>query len=327
MKRRRDVITLLGGAAAWPLSARAQQPAGLPVVGFVNGGAAMASRGAAFREGLSKAGFIEGRNVMVEYHWLEGHYDRAPAVLADLVRRRVAVIATPGSDPVSLAAKAATAKIPIVFGVAKDPVAMGLVESFSRPGGNATGMNFFAHEIEAKLLGLMHELLPKAVRFAVLVNPSNATNTEATTKSLHEAARSLGLEVLFFNASKPAEIDTAFTAIARERADALFIAGDAFFTSRRVQLATLTMRDWIPASFPGRDMAEAGLLMSYGASLVDMFQQVGIYTGSILKGAKPADLPVIQPTKFEFIINLQTAKSLGIELPPTLLSRADEVIE
>jgi ABC-type uncharacterized transport system substrate-binding protein len=323
---RRGFITLLGGAAAWPLAVRAQQAA-MPVVGFVNGGAAMASRSAAFREGLSKSGFIEGRNVMVEYHWLEGHYDRAPAVLTDLVRRRVAAIATPGSDPVSLAAKAATTEIPIVFGVAKDPVAMGLVESFSQPGGNATGINFFAHEIEAKLLGLMHELLPKAVRFAVLVNPSNTSNTEATTKSLHEAAGSLGLEVRFFNASRPAEIDTAFAAFARERADALFIAGDAFFNSRRVQLATLTVRDRIPASFPGREMVEAGLLMSYGASLVDMFRQVGIYTGNILKGAKPADLPVIQPTKFEFIINLQTAKSLGLEVPASLLARADEVIE
>jgi ABC-type uncharacterized transport system substrate-binding protein len=209
---RRGVIGLIGGAVASPMATRAQQEAGLPVVGFVNGGGAMASRSNAFREGLSTAGFIEGRNVRVEYHWLDGHYDRAPAVLSDLVSRRVAVIATPGSDPVSLAAKAATAKIPIVFGVAKDPVAMGLVESFSRPGGNATGINFFAHEIEAKLLGLMHELLPKGVRFAVLVNPSNASNTEATTKSLHEAARALGLEVRFFNASTPAEIDTAFSA-------------------------------------------------------------------------------------------------------------------
>jgi ABC-type uncharacterized transport system substrate-binding protein len=323
---RRAFISLLGGAAAWPLAARAQQPR-MPLVGFINGGAAMASRAAAFRKGLSEAGYVEGQNVMVEYHWLEGHYDRTVPVLADLIKRQVNVIATPGSDLVSLTAKAATATIPIVFGVAKDPVAMGLVASLPRPGGNATGINFFAHEIDAKLLGLMHELLPKASRFAVLVNPANPSNTEATTKSLKEAARAVGLEVLFLNASTPDEIDAAFTALARERTDALFIAGDAFFNGRRVQLATLAMRERMPASFPGREMVEAGLLMSYGTSLVDVFRQVGIYTGSILKGTKPADLPVMQSTKFEFVINLQTARSLGLDIPPTLLARADEVIE
>ena len=227
----------------------------------------------------------------------------------------------------SLAAKAATETIPIVFGVAENPVVLGLVKSLAQPGGNATGINFFAIEIDAKRLGLMHELLPKAARFAVLVNPANVRYTEATSKSLREAAHTLGVELVFFNASTPAEIDAAFAAIARERAQALFIAGEALFASRRVQLATLTARDRIPASFPSREMVEAGLLMSYGTSLVDMARQVGVYTGSILKGAKPSDLPVLQATKFELVINLKTAKALGLDVPPTLLARADEVIE
>ena len=242
-------------------------------------------------------------------------------------QRGVAVIATPGSTPASLAAKAATATIPIVFGVPGDPVALGLVASFTRPGGNATGINFFAQEINAKRLGLMHELLPEATRFAVLVNPANATSAEATSKALKEAGRALGLEILLFNAGTPAEIDAAFAAFARERADALFIGGDDFFAGRQVQFATLASRDRIPASFVTREMAEVGLLMSYGASVADMFRQVGIYSGSILKGVKPADLPVMQSTKFEFVINLQTARSLGLDISPTLLARADEVIE
>jgi putative tryptophan/tyrosine transport system substrate-binding protein len=248
-------------------------------------------------------------------------------VLDDVIRRGVAVIAVPGTTPASVAAKAATATIPIVFGVGEDPVRLGLVKSLPQPGGNATGINFFAIETEAKQLGLMHELLPKATRLAVLVNPANVRTTEATTKSLREAAHAIGVEIVFFNASTPAEIDSAFAAIARERADALFIAGEALFTSRRVQLATLAARDRIPASSSSREFVEAGLLMSYGTSFTDMARQVGVYTGSILKGAKPADLPVTQATKFEFVINLQTAKSLGIEVPPTLLPRADEVLE
>jgi len=328
IERRKFLATLLGGAAAWPLAARAQQPA-MPVVGFVNGGVADASanRVAAFRKGLSEAGYAEGQNVLVEYHWLEGHYERLPAVLAELVRRRVAVIATPGSTEAALAAKTATATIPIVFGVAEDPVPLGIVASLARPGGNATGINFFALEIDAKRLGLMHELLPKATRFAVLVNPANATPTQATSKALKEAARALRLDALFFNASTPAEIDAAFAAFGRERADALVIAGDGFFYSRRVQLATLAVRDRMPASYPSREMVEAGLLMSYGTIFPDMFRQVGIYTGSILKGAKPADLPVVQSAKFELVINAQTARMLGIDIPATLLARADEVIE
>ena len=320
---------LLGGAAAsWPLAAHAQQPA-MPVVGFINTGVADTSAGrvAAFRKGLSEAGYAEGQNVIVEYHWLEGHYERLPAVAADLVRRRVSVIATPGSMEASRAAKAATATIPIVFGVPEDPVRLGIVASLARPGGNVTGINFFASEVDAKRLGLMRELVPKATRFAVLVNPANVTTTESTSKALKEAARALGLEVLFFNAGTPGEIDTAFAAFVRERADALFIAGDAFFTGRSVQIATLAVRDRIPAGYSSREMVEAGLLMSYGTVFVDMFRQVGIYTGTILKGAKPADLPVLQSTKFEFVLNLQTARSLNLDIPPMLLARTDEVIE
>jgi putative ABC transport system substrate-binding protein len=327
--RRRDFIKgIAGSTTAWPLVARAQQPA-MPVVGFINPGTADASTGriAAFRKGLSEAGYAEGQNVTVEYHWLEGHYDRLPAVVTDLAQRRVAVIATPGSTEAALAAKTATTTIPIVFGVPEDPVVLGIVASLARPGGNATGVNFFANEIDAKRFGLMHELLPKATRFAVLVNPANARPTEYTSKAIKEAARALGLDALLFNASTRAEIDAAFAAFGRERADALFIAGDAFFYSRAVQLATLAVRDRLPASYPSREMVEAGLLMSYGAILADVFRQVGIYTGSILKGAKPADLPVLQSTKFEFVINLQTARSLNLDIPPTLLARADEVIE
>jgi len=329
MMKRREFITLLGGAAAgWPLAARAQQSA-MPVIGFINAGVANASanRVAAFRKGLSEAGYAEGQNVMVEYHWLEGHYDRLPALLADLVRRRVAVIATPGGTEAAVAAKTATATIPIVFGVAQDPVMLGIVASLARPGGNATGINFFNQETDAKRLGLMHELLPKATRFAVLVNPANATPTQATSKAVKEAAGALGIDALFFNASTAAEIDAAFAAFGRERADALFIGGDSLFASRRVQFATLAARDRIPASYVSREMVDAGLLMSYGTVIADVFRQVGIYTGSILKGAKPAELPVLQSSKFEFVINLQTAKALGIEVPNSIQLLADELIE
>jgi putative ABC transport system substrate-binding protein len=327
--RRRDFIAgIIGSSAAWPLAAQAQQPA-MPVVGFINAGVADASarRVAAFRKGLSEAGYAEGQNVMVEYHWLEGHYERLPAVVADLVQRRVAVIATPGTTEAARAAKAATATIPIVFGVAEDPVRLGIVASLARPGGNATGINFFSSEVDGKRLGLMRELVPKATRFAVLVNPGNVTPTESTSKALKEAAPALGVEVLFFNASTPGEIDTAFAAFVRERADALFIAGDALFSSRSVQIATLAVRDRIPASYASREMVGAGLLMSYGTDFMEMFRQVGIYTGSILKGTKPADLPVLQSTKFEFVLNLQTARSINLDIPPMLLARADEVIE
>jgi putative ABC transport system substrate-binding protein len=327
--KRREFITLLGGAAvAWPLAARAEQTA-LPVIGFINGGTAdgAARYAAAFRKGLSETGYLEGQNVMVEYHWLEGQYDRAPAVAAVLVHRQVTVIAVPGLTSAALAAKAATPTIPIVFGIGDDPVRLGLVTSLARPAGNATGINFFAQEITSKRLGLLHELMPKATRIAVLVNPRNAESTEVTLKEVRETARTLGLEIRVLNASTRGEIDAAFAAIARERADALFVAGDGLFTSRRVQCATLAARDRLPAMYGTRELVEAGGLMSYGTSVSDMFHQVGVYTGRILKGARPADLPVLQSTKFEFVINLQTARALGIEVPNSIQLLADELIE
>jgi len=326
---RRKFISVLGGAAvAWPLAARAQQPA-LPVVGFINGGSADGSAryAAAFRKGLNESGYVEGQNVTVEYHWLEGQYDRVPALAADLVRRQVAVIATPGFTPAALAAKAVTATIPIIFSVAEDPVRLGLVASLARPGGNATGINIFTQEVAAKRLRLLHDLVPKAVRIAVLVNPAVASIAEFTIRDVQEAAPTIGLQIQFLNASTIGEIDVAFAALARERPDALFVAPDSFFTSRRGQFATLTARDRIPAAYAVREPVEAGGLMSYGTDLADAFRQVGVYTGSILKGAKPADLPVVQSTKFEFVINLQTARALGIEVPSGVLSIADEVIE
>ena len=281
---------------------------------------------AAFRKGLNETGYVEGQNVTVEYHWLEGQYDRLPALMADLVRRQVAVIATPGTVP-ALAAKAATATIPIVFGVGEDPVKLGLVASLARPGGNATGINFFVQEVVAKRLRLLHELVPKAVRIAVLVNPGNASVAETTVREVQKAAPTMGLQIQILNATTIGEIDAAFATLARERPDALLVAGDAFLISRRVQLATLTARDRIPAAYAVREPVEAGGLMSYGTDIADLFRQVGVYTGSILKGAKPAELPVLQSTKFEFVINLHTARALGIEVPPGVFSIADEVIE
>ena len=325
---RRQFITLLGGAAAWPLAARAQQPA-MPVVGFVNPAApeTIVRYVAAFRKGLTETGYTEGRNVTVEYHWLAGRYDQLQEVMADLVRRHVAVIATPGGTPAALAAKAATTTIPIVFGVAENPVKIGLVANLARPGGNATGINFFLSEVVAKRLGLLHDLMPKAVRIAVLVNPANALTAEATLRDIPEAARAIGLQIQVLSASSSAEIEAAFATMVRDRADALFLAPDAFFASRRGQLATLAARDRMPTSCSGREMAEAGLLMSYGTDTRDMYRQVGTYTGQILNGAKPADLPVLQSTKFEFVINLQTARALGLQVPNSLQLLADEVIE
>jgi putative ABC transport system substrate-binding protein len=327
MIRRRGFIAGLGSAAVWPLAARAQQPA-LPVVGFVDGGSADNGTGAAaFRKGLGETGYAEGRNVTIEYHWLGGQFDRLPALMAELVRRRVAVIATPSFTPGAIAAKAATATIPIVFGVAEDPVKLGLVASLARPGGNATGSNFFNAELPAKRLGLLHELVPKALRVGVLVNPADATNTEATLRDVQQAARAIGLQIQILNASTSREIDAAFATLARERPDALFVGGDPFLTSRRVQIATLAARDRIPAAFSTRDAVAAGGLMSYGTDITDSIWQVGVYTGNILKGAKPADLPVVQPTKFTLAINLKTAKALGLTIPETLLATADEVIQ
>jgi len=286
--RRREFITILGGATAWPLAAGAQETA-MPVVAFVSPSErdSLPPRYvAAFRKGLSDTGYIEGQNVAVEYHWLEGRYDRLPALMADLVRRQVAVIATPGGSTSALAAKAATATIPIVFGVAENPASIGLVANLARPGSNATGINFFLGELVAKRLGLLHDLVPKAARLAVLVNPANAVAAEATLRDIPEAARTMGLQVQVLNASTGPEINAGFFAIVRDRADALFIAPDAFFVSRRVQFATLAARDRVPTSCATREMVEAGLLMSYGVNIADMFFQVGIYTDGILKGAK-----------------------------------------
>jgi len=326
--RRREFIGLVGGVAAtWPLAALAQQSA-LPVVAFVRDGSSEANARymAAFRKGLNESGYVEGQNVSVEYHWLEGQYDRLPALLADLVHRRVAVIATLG-NLTSVAAKAATSATPIVFGVGDDPVKLGLVTSLARPGGNATGTNFLVQETVAKRLRLLHELVPKAVRVAVLVNPSNPATTDATLQGTKEAAATLGLQLQILNANSIREIDAAFAALARERPDALFVGGDAFFVGRAVQLITLAAHNRIPAAYSLRVYAAVGGLMSYGTDIGDAFRQVGVYTGSVLKGAKPADLPVLQSTKFELVINLQTARVLGIEVPPGIISIADEVIE
>jgi putative tryptophan/tyrosine transport system substrate-binding protein len=327
--KRREFITLLGGAAAaWPLAAGAQQP-GLPDVAFIQVGPAEVSPrfAAAFRKGLNETGNVEGQDVTVEYRWLENQSDQLPALMAEMVRSHVAVIAVPGSAPAALAAKAATATIPIVFGITEDPVTLGLVASLARPGGNATGVKFSIQEDVAKRLGLLHELVPKAVRVAVLLNPANAPNSETTLRDANEAAPTIGLQIHVLNASTSSEIDAAFASFARERPDALFVAADAFFASRRVQLANLAVRDRIPAIYSNRDYVTAGGLVSYGTDSADMYRQVGIYTGSILKGTKPADLAVLQSNKFEFVINHQTARALDIEVPLGLLAVADDVIE
>jgi ABC-type uncharacterized transport system substrate-binding protein len=326
--KRRKLITLLGGMViAWPFAARAQHPA-MPVIGFVGGSPdASARSAAAFRNGLNETGYVEGQNVLVEYHWLAGQYDRLSSLMGDLVRRRVAAIATPSSVAASLAAKAATTTIPIVFGVGEDPVKIGLVASLARPGGNATGVNFFTTELVAKRLGLLHDVVPKAVRIAVLVNPANTTISETTLRDVTEAARALGLQIQVLNASTSRDIEAAFATLVRDRADALYIGPDQFFGARRVQFATLAMRHVIPTIYSNRQFPEVGGLMSYGADFAERFRQVGVMSGQILKGAKPADLPVVQSTKFEFVINMQTARALGLEVPNSLQLLADEVIE
>jgi putative tryptophan/tyrosine transport system substrate-binding protein len=326
--RRRQFITLLGGAAVvLPSGTRAQQLA-MPVIGFLHPTSpdANADRLRAFRQGLKDTGYVEGENVAVEYRWAEGQFDRLPVLATELVRRQVAVIAA-ATINAAVAAKAATTVIPIVFAVAEDPVALGLVTSLARPGGNLTGINFFNYELVAKRLELLRELVPGAASVAVLVNPTNAGPTEITVKGVDAAARAIGLQVRVLNASTSHEIDAAFATFVRERPDAIFIGGDTVFASRRVQLAHLATRHAIPAIYAQREYTEAGGLMSYGTNVADAYRQVGVYTGRILKGAKPADLPVMQSTKFELVINAQTARTLGLVVPPTLLARADEVIE
>jgi putative tryptophan/tyrosine transport system substrate-binding protein len=327
MRRRNFIAGLASTTAAWPVAVRAQQPA-MPVIGFIREGSAQGGTRwvGGFQKGLSETGYIEGQNVTVEYHWLEGNYDRLPELLADLVRRQVAVIATL-SYVLAQAAKAATVTIPIVFGIGADPVELGLVSSFAKPGGNVTGVNILTAEVVAKRLRLLHDLLPNAARIAVLIDPNNAPVNKTTVQDVQKAAPIMGLQTQIINATTVGEINGVFAAFERERPDALFVAPDPFLSSRRVQLATLTTRNRIPATYPIRDYVEVGGLMSYGPDFTDMFHQVGVYAGRILKGAKPAELPVVQSNKFELVINLTTANALGLTIPSGVMAIADEVIE
>ena len=324
--RRRELIGLVYCAVAWPRAAQAQQP--MPVIGFLNPASPEASgdRLRGFRQGLKETGFVEGENIVIDYRWADNQLDRLPALAAELVRRGVAVIATT-APPSVFAAKAATPTIPILFLVAEDPVRLGLVTSFARPDGNLTGVNILSAELAAKRLELLREVVPTATRVAVLVNPINASITERTLQNVEPAARAMGLQIQILNASTSSEISAAFATFVRERPGALFVAGDPFFGSRRVQLVNLASRHAIPATFSLREFAEAGGLMSYGASIADAFRQMGVYAGRILKGARIADMPVVQSSKFELVINAETARMLGITVPPSLLARADEVIE
>ena len=325
--RRREFISLLGGAAAaWPLAARAQQPA-MPVIGFLSGTSPETARLRAFRQGLKDAGFIEGENVAIEYRWADDQTDRLPALAAELAQRRVAVIAAIGGIPPALAAKAATTTIPIVFLVGVDPVGLGLVASLARPGGNLTGINVFASEMASKRLELLRALVPGAIRIGVLVDPTNASGTDATLRDVGAAARTMGLQIQVLNASTSLELDAAFATLVRERSDALIVGSTPFLFDRRVQLAQLAARHAVPAIYQDRHHAEVGGLISYGASLGDAYRHVGVYTGRILKGAKPADLPVVQSTRFELVLNAPTARMLGLTVPDALLATADEVIE
>jgi len=326
VRRREFILALSGAAVAWPLPARAQQPA-MPVIGLLDSRSpdGMTDRLRAFREGLKDSGYVERENVAIEYRWAENQLDRLPELAAELVRRQVAVIAATSTNP-AFAAKAATTTTPIVFVVGEDPVRLGLVASLARPGGNLTGINILSGELTAKRLNLLREMVPGAARIAVLVNPANVM-TENALRDVAAAARVMGLQIQVLNASTSREIDAAFATFVRERPDAVFVGLDVFFISRRAQLVNLASRHALPATYHLREFAEAGGLMSYGTNIVDTFRQVGVYAGRILKGAKPADLPVVQSTKFELVINAWTARMLGLAVPPTLLSTADKVIE
>ena len=328
MIRRREFMTLLGGAAALPLAARAQQ-ASTPSIGYLYAGSSEPSAGLveAFRKGLGESGCFEGHNVAIEYRWGNNSPDRLPELAADLVRRRVAIIATPGSVDAALAAKAATTTIPIIFGTGIDVVQAGLVASLNRPGGNVTGVNYMQAEVAAKQLGLLHEFLPKATRFAVLVNPTNPHVTDPVIEDLKAAASAIGGEIEVFAAATSSAIDAAFARLAQTRPDALLVSPGPLFGNRRVQLATLAARHAVPSMYYDRQFAEVGGLMSYGTSLLDQYRQTGIYTCRVLKGERPADLPVLRASKFELVINLTTAKALGLTIPPSMLAIADEVIE